>query len=74
MPVEIIKPDTFQTRFYNSFVNLTNQDSTKFPATTSVRIEPSYIDGTGTDLLTSYTIYDQYALRIWSNNSPLSAK
>lgn len=74
MPVEINKIDTFQTRFYNSFVNLTKQNSTKYPAITTTRIEPAYLDGTGTDRLTSYTIYDQFALRVWSDGEPLSAK
>lgn len=75
MPVEIRKVDTLQTRLYNSFVNLTRQDSTKYPALTTTRIEPNYLpDSTRTDLLTSYTIYDQFALRIWSNSQPLSAQ
>jgi hypothetical protein len=80
MPVEINTIDTFQTRVFNSYVNLTKQDSTKYPATTTCRIEPCYLppealDGaTVTDLLTSYTIYDQFALRVWSTGSPLSAK
>lgn len=71
MPVEIRRPDTFQTRFYNSFVNLTEQDSTKYPAMTTVRVEPPYNPGgTEFDLLTSYSIYDQYALRVWSDVEP----
>lgn len=70
MPVEINKIDTFQTRFFNSFVNLTKQNSSTYPAVTTVRIEPAYLDGTGTDRLTSYTIYDQFALRVWSNQPP----
>jgi hypothetical protein len=75
MPAEISRPDTFQTRFFNSFVNLTRQDSTKYPAVTTIRVEPSYITGgTRLDPLTSYTIFDQYALRVWSDGSPLSAK
>ena len=72
MPVEIKHIDTFQTRFFNSFVNLTKQDSTKYPAITTTRIEPAYLQGTSTDLLTSYTIFDQFALRVWTNNAPLS--
>lgn len=74
MPVEINKIDTFQTRFFNSFVNLTTQNSTKYPAITTVRVQPAYLGGTVTDLLTSYTIYDQFALRVWSNSEPLSTK
>jgi len=73
VPVEIKHIDTFQTRFFNSFVNLTKQDSTKYPAVTTTRIEPNYLQGTSMDLLTSYSIYDQFALRVWANNSPLSS-
>ena len=64
MPVEINKVDTFQTRLFNCFVNLTKQNPSTYPAITSVRIEPNYMGGTATDLLTSYTIYDQYAFRV----------
>jgi hypothetical protein len=66
MPVEINHIDTFQTRFYQSFVNLTKEDSSTYPALTTVRIEPNYLPNTGTatDLLTSYSIYDQWALRV----------
>lgn len=72
MPVEINHIDTFQTRVFNSYINLTKQDSTKYPAITTVKIEPNYLPGTPTDLLTSYNIYDQYALRVWTDSSPLS--
>lgn len=64
MPVEINHIDTFQTRFYQSFVNLTKQNSSTYPALTVVKIEPNYLPGTATDLLTSYNVYDQFALRI----------
>jgi hypothetical protein len=74
MPVEINKIDTFQTRFFNSFVNLTKQDSTYYPAITTTRVEPNYLGGTATDLLTSYTIFDQFALRVWTDTKPLSTK
>ena len=78
MPVEINKIDTFQTRFFNSFINLTNQDSTYYPALTTTRIEPNYLGGaaggTNVDLMTSYSIYDQFALRVWTDNRPLSTK
>ena len=75
MPVEIRRPDTFQTRFYNSFVNLTRQNSTKYPAITTVRVEAPLIGppSTNADLLTSYSIYDQFALRVWTNQEPASA-
>jgi hypothetical protein len=74
MPIEINHIDTFQTRFFNSFVNLTKQDSTKYPAATTIRVEPNYLPGTPTDLLTSYSIFDQFALRVWTDTSPLSTK
>ncbi len=61
MPVEINRVDTFQTRFYQSFVNLTELDSTTYPAVTTVRIA-----NTNFEPLTSYSIYDQWALRIQS--------
>lgn len=73
MPTEVNYVDTFQTRFFNSFANLTRQNSTKFPAITTVRIEPNYLPGTATDLLTSYTIYDQWALRVMTDALPLSS-
>ena len=58
MPVEITKVDSFQTRFNQSFVNLTTLDSTTYPAVTTIRITQ-----TNTEPLTSYSIYDQWALR-----------
>jgi hypothetical protein len=59
MPVEVNYIDTFQTRFFQSFVNLTRQDATTYPAVTTIRIE-----NTNTEPLTSYSIYDQWALRV----------
>lgn len=72
MPVEVNYIDTFQTRFFQSFVNLTKQNSTKYPAVTTTRIEAELLPGTSTDLLTSYSIYDQFALRVWTGTEPLS--
>lgn len=66
MPVEINYVDTFQTRVFQSFVNLTKSNSTKYPAVTTTRIEPPLLNGTAFDLLTSYTIYDQWAIRVAS--------
>lgn len=66
MPIEINYVDSFQTRVFQSFVNLTKSDSTKYPAVTTVRIEPPLLNGTTSDLLTSYTIYDQWAVRVAS--------
>jgi len=65
MASEIIKVDTPATRFNQSFVNLTNIDSTAYPATTSVRI-----DNTMSPALTSYYIFDQWAFRTISYNQP----
>jgi hypothetical protein len=70
MPVEVNYVDTFQTRFFQSFVNLTKQDSTKYPALTTVR----YDTDTNTGTLTSYSVYDQFALRVWTDTAPLTAK
>jgi len=62
MPIEINRPDTFQTRFFQSFVNMTQlSGNTLFPAVTTVNIH-----ATNTEALTSYTIYDQWALRTYS--------
>lgn len=62
MPVEYKKSDNIQTRIYQSFVNLTAEDSTTYPALTTTRIDNT----NWVDPLTSYTIYDQYAVRIVS--------
>jgi hypothetical protein len=53
--------DTFQTRFMQSFVNLTKIDSTKWPAVTSAQVE--YCDMSSVPQLTAYFVYDQFALR-----------
>ena len=67
MPLEINKIDSFQTRIMQSFVNLTELNSTTYPATTSIRIDPidtsSAFPGTTQTALTSISIYDQWALR-----------
>lgn len=49
--------DAYQTLIYESFVNLTKLNRTLYPATTTVEIDS--INPT----LTSYFIYDQWALR-----------
>ena len=67
MPVEVLRPVDLQTRISQSYVNLTKYDSTKYPALTTVRIDYS----TRHDRLTSYTIYDQYALRVLSHQEPM---
>ena len=70
MPVEINYVDTFQTRVSQSYVNLTQMDSASYPAVTTTRIEPAYLQScypgsTAMDLLTSYSIYDQWAQRVF---------
>jgi hypothetical protein len=62
MSIEINKVDTFQTRLMQSFVNLTQLNSTTYPAVTTVRIE--YPENcTSCEALTSISIYDQWAFR-----------
>ena len=71
--------DTFQTRVMQSYVNLTKYNSTQYPAASVVRIEildqsNAFADrGTVTDLLTTVSIYDQWALRVITNSAPLSS-
>ena len=72
MPVEINRIDTFQTRFYQSFVNLTKYNNTAYPAVTSVRIDQPE-NCTTCEALTSYSIFDQWALRVVTNSAPLSS-
>jgi hypothetical protein len=62
MPSEIKHIDTFQTRFFQSFVNLTKQDSTTYPATSAITY--TNYPGTQAESLTSICIYDQFALRV----------
>lgn len=59
MAVQITKVDTLQTRLFQSFVNLTQSDSTLYPAITTMQI-----DDTMNIPLTAYFIYDQFALRL----------
>lgn len=61
MAVQIIKVDNLQTRIFQSFVNLTASDSTKYPATTSIQIDTTLIPP-----LTTYFIYDTFAFRVSS--------
>lgn len=68
MPLEIRKVDTFQTRFYQSFVNLTKFNGTNYPATSVVQI--TNYPGTTTEALTTIQIYDQYALRVVTDQAP----
>jgi len=64
MAVQIVKVDTPTTRFNQSFVNLTEKDSTTYPAVTTVKI-----DTTMNIPLTSYYIYDQWAFRVIDYNA-----
>jgi len=58
MATQIVYVDTPVTKFSQSFVNLTQKNSSLYPATTSITI-----DTTITPALTSYYIYDQWAFR-----------
>lgn len=69
MALEINKIDTFQTRFFQSFVNLTKFNSTSYPAVTSIRIDKPE-NCTTCEALTSVTIYDQWALRVVTDTAP----
>jgi hypothetical protein len=73
MAIEINRPDTFQTRFFQSFVNLTKYNSTTYPAITTVRITPMPNECTTCEPLTSYSVYDQWALRVVTNAAPMGA-
>lgn len=57
MAIQVNYVDTFQTRFYQSFTNLTQLDSTTYPATTTQQVD------TDNPSLTCYNVYDQWALR-----------
>jgi len=57
-PIQVNYVDTFQTRFYQSFVNMTEEDSTAYPAITTTLID------TNNPSLTCYNVYDQWALRV----------
>lgn len=70
MPVTVNRINTLETRIYQSFVNLTKHDSTKYPAVTSKHIDqPEYC--TTCEAVTAYTVYDQWALRVLTNQEPL---
>ena len=73
MPLEYNYIDSFQTRFFQSFVNLTKYNSTQYPAATSIRIAPKPENCTTCEPLTSISIYDQWALRVVTGQAPLSS-
>lgn len=58
MPIQVNYVDTFQTRFNQSFVNMTQQDSTTYPAITTKQID------TDNPSLTCFNVYDLWALRV----------
>jgi hypothetical protein len=62
MAIQYINVDNVQTRFMQSFVNLTRMNSGLFPALSTVQI--SRPENTTTTSLTVVQIYDQYALRV----------
>lgn len=64
MPITVTKVDSFQTRFSQSFVNLTQLNPTTYPALTSMELQ--YGDTSdGTSPVSAYFIYDQWALRTY---------
>jgi len=63
MPIVFNKIDTFQTRIAQSYVNLTQADSTSYPATSVITIDRPEWDA-GAEALTAVNIYDQWALRV----------
>jgi hypothetical protein len=65
MPIQVNYVDTFQTRFMSAFKNLTLLDSTTYPAITTKNVYPDPSTGL-TNALTSYNVYDQWALRTYN--------
>jgi len=55
---QVVKVDDLQTRMMMSYVNLTKSSSTTYPAITTIKI-----DSTMMLPLTTYYVYDQFALR-----------
>jgi len=54
--------DSFQTRYMQSFVNLTKVNSTLYPAVTTMQLQ--YGDTSdGTNPVSAYFVFDQWALR-----------
>jgi hypothetical protein len=67
MPVTVTKVDSLQTRLYQSFVNLTKNNSTTYPALTTISIQHPDPSCTNCEGLTAYQIYDQWAIRTASS-------
>lgn len=72
MPIQINKVDTFQTRFYQSFVNLTKYNSTSYPAVTTRQVDIPE-NCTNCEALTTINIYDQWALRVVTDQAPTAS-
>jgi hypothetical protein len=69
--LNINKIDTFQTRFFQSFVNLTKYDSTLYPAVTTF-VTQRQENCPSCPPLSTYNIYDQWALRVLTGTVPLN--
>lgn len=62
MPTEVIKVATFQEKINSALINLTELNSATYPAVTSVQIDQPEFNTT-VPALTTYYVYDQWALR-----------
>ena len=62
MATEIIKVQTFQAKLDSALINLTELNSSTYPAVTAIKIDQPEFN-TSAPALTSYYIYDQWALR-----------
>jgi hypothetical protein len=59
MATQIIKIDNLQTRLMQSFINLTNSNSSLYPALTVLQVDKTF-----SPPLSTYQVYDQFALRL----------
>jgi hypothetical protein len=68
MSISVTKVDSPETRLRSALINITQLNSTLYPAVTTKQI--SYADtalgSTNTNGLTAYYIYDQWALKTYS--------
>jgi hypothetical protein len=60
MPIDHRNIDSFQTRVYMSYKNMTKTNNTTYPAVTTINITNFE---TGVEPLTTINVYDQWALR-----------
>jgi len=73
MSARYFYPDSLETRFAVSFVNLTRYNATLYPAITTVAYDYRDSDTT-TPSITTYRIYPQFALRVATlSGSPVSS-